>query len=80
MKISWVKKDDDNNSFKFVERIGMNVEKLNNPDLIDEKIKDLLKQHYDTFVITSDIAGFSEDLIKKYQNNNNINIIIAKRK
>ena len=80
MKISWIKKEGDNNNFNFAEKIGMNIVNLKNPEVIDDEIKKLINQAYDTFIISNEIAGFSEDIIKKYNNNGNINIIISRRK
>lgn len=80
MKISWIKKDGDNNNFKFLEKIGMNVINIENPEVIDSELKKLINQNYDTFVLSNEIASFSEDIIKKYNNDENINIIIAIRK
>ncbi len=37
-------------------------------------------KHRDTIVITSEVAGFSEDIIKKYHKNEDIRIIIAPNK
>lgn len=34
----------------------------------------------DTIIVTNEVAGFSEDIIKKYNKNKSINIIIAPNK
>ena len=54
MKISWIKSQEDNKNFKFIERLGIEV------------------------IITQELAGFSEDIIKKYSKNKDIKIIINK--
>ena len=41
-----------------------------------EEGKKLVKQ-YDTIVISNEVAGFSEDIIKKYKNNKNVKIVIS---
>ena len=80
MKISWIKQENDNRNFNMVERLGMDVYKLENPEEIDEKIETLIKKDYKTIVLSSDIAGFSSDIVTKYQNNSSIKIIISSRK
>lgn len=80
IKISWIKKDDDNKNFYMAEKLGMHVLRLNNPEEIDRTIKDLISQEYKMIVVSNEMAGFSEDIIKKYTNNNNIKIIIGSRK
>ena len=77
MKISWVKYEKDNESFKVPEKLGFDVLKLENLENTDEKIKELIDNKYRTIIITDEVAGFSEDIIKKYQYSTNINIIIA---
>ena len=80
MKISWIKQEKDNKNFAIAERLGMDVYRLSNPEEVDEKMKELLNNHYNTIVLSNEIAGFSEDIIKKYQNKKDINIIISPRK
>ena len=80
MKISWIKDDKDNRNFAIAERLGMEVHRLSNPEDVDKTMEDLVKQNYRTIVLSNEIAGFSEDIIKKYKNNENINIIISPRK
>ena len=46
----------------------------------DNKIKELINKNYDFIIVTSEIAGFSEDIIKKYDKDRNVNIIIARDK
>ena len=41
------------------------------------KMKELIKNNYDTIVISNEVAGFSEDIIKKYQKSKNIKIVIS---
>ena len=80
MKISWIKYDKDEISFKVPEKLGFDVFKLEEPDKTDEKIKELISKRYDTIILTNEIAGFSQDIIKKYSKDRNINIIIARDK
>lgn len=78
MRISWIKYEKDNINFKIPEALGMNVCKLNDLENIDNTIKNLIKDNYNTIIISNEVAGFSEDIIKKYRNNKNINIVIGK--
>lgn len=80
MKISWIKQEKDNQNFAIAERLGMPVHRLNNPEEIDRTMKELVSQNYDTIVLSNEIAGFSEDIIKKYQNSRGVNIIISPRR
>ena len=80
MKMIWIKRKNDNRNFKIQEKIGLKVINLENPEAIDEKIKEVIKNNYKTIFLSNEIASFSEDIIKKYNNNDSINIIIAKRK
>ena len=80
MKICWIKQEKDNSSFTLFEKIGMNVVRINEPDQIDVKINDLIESKYNTIVLSSELAGFSEDIVKKYNKNDDIHIIIGKRK
>lgn len=80
MKISWIKLDDDDKNFRVAERLGMEVCRLQNPEEVDNTIKKLIDKEYNTIILSNDMAGFSEDIIKKYDKNKNINIIISPRK
>lgn len=80
MKISWIKQEKDNKNFAIAEKLGMDVHRLNNPDDVDKIMENLVKQDCKMIVLSNEIAGFSEDIIKKYQTNKEINIIITPRK
>ena len=80
MKISWVKYEKDDESFKMPERLRFDVFKLGEPEKTDDKIKELINKRYDTIIVTNEIASFSEDIVKKYSKDRNINIIIARDK
>ena len=77
MAISWVKSSKDNKSFKVFKNLGMDVYEIDNLEKIDEKIRELVEQKYNTIVLSNEVACFSEDIIKKYNKKENINIIIA---
>ena len=77
MKISWVKYKYDVDSFKMPEALGFDVYKIEDPETTDEKISELVKKDYRMVVVSDEIASFSEDIIKKYNRDKNISIIIA---
>ena len=77
MKVSWIKYEKDNNSFKIPEALGFEVYRLKDPEQTDEKIKELMKQDYRMIVVSNEIAGFSEDIIKKYDKDKDVRIIIS---
>lgn len=79
MKISWIKyKEDD--SFKIFRNLGMDVYDIDDFDMVDNKLKELIDNNYKTIILSNEVASFSEDIIKKYQKSNDINIIIAPNK
>lgn len=79
MKISWIKSQDDKQNFNFIEKLGMDVIKINNQEKIDKKIQELIEDEKKTIIITQELAGFSEDIIKKYSKCKDIKIIINKK-
>lgn len=80
MKISFVKIENDKNSFKFAETLGLDVRRINDFEKTDEILKELVNNKYDTIVISNEVAGFSESILKKYNTNKNLTIIIAPSK
>ena len=80
MKISWLKLKQDENSFKIFKNIGLDVYDVDEPEDTDKRIQDLVNKQYKTIIISNELAGFSEDIIKKYKKSQNINIIIATSK
>ena len=80
MKVSWIKNENDNMNFKVAEKLGMDVYRISNPEEIDNKMEELVNNHYDMIVLSNEMAGFSQDIIKKYKENPNINIVISPRK
>lgn len=80
MKISWIKYANDAKSFLLPEKLGFDVFKLQDLEQTDKKIEELVKKQYDTIIVSNDVASFSENIIKKYSKNEEINIIISARK
>lgn len=77
MKISWVKYEKDKSSFRLPEALGFDVFSLSDLEKTDETVRNLVKNDYDTIVLSNEVAGFSEDIIKKYKNNKNVKIVIS---
>lgn len=77
MSISWIKFSNDKKSFKIFKSLGMDVYEIDDLEKIDEKIKELIGQKYNTIVLSNEVASFSEDIIKKYSKIEDINIIIT---
>ena len=80
MKISYIKSIHDNSSLNFFKNIGMKGVELKDLENVDKVLNSLIDQNYTTFFITNEVAGYSQDLFKKYYNSKDINIIIAKTK
>ena len=77
MKMSWIKYEKDARSFRLPEALGFDVFKLQDLEQTDNTIKKLIGQNYDTIVLSNEVAGFSEDIIKKYQKDKEIKIVIS---
>lgn len=80
MKMSFIKYDKDKKNFKIPELLGWDVFYLHDLEETDNKIKELIQKDYDTIVVSDQVASFSQDMIKKYKNNNDIKIIISLNK
>lgn len=78
IKISWIRAETDNKNFIIPQKLGFNVVEIDRQEVIDKQIEKLINKNYDTIVITNELAGFSEDIIKKYSKDKNIKIIINK--
>lgn len=76
--ISYLKSCEDNKSFKYFKRLGFPVYEIKDREKVDEKIKELKESNYSTIIISNELAGFSQDIIKKYSKQKDINIIIAR--
>lgn len=80
MKISWIKAKQDLNSFRIPKNMGLDVLEIEDLDKTDDTIEQLVENKCNTIILSNEVAGFSEDIIKKYAKNEEINIIIAPRK
>lgn len=77
VRISCIKYSKDNNSFSFFKAIGANIIELEDLENTDKELEKLIENNYKTIFISNDVASFSEDIIKKYNKNNDIRIIIT---
>lgn len=80
MRISCIKSEEDDKSFRIFKNLGMDVFELKDLDDTDKKIQELIGNDCNTIILSNEVAGFSEDIIKKYSKYDNINIIIAPSK
>ena len=80
MKIAWLKTKNDNKSFKIFENLGFNVYNLEDPEDTDKKISELIDNDCKTIILSNEISSFSNDIITKYKNKDDISIIIASGK
>ena len=78
--ISLIKSSNDTESFSFAKFLGMNVIELSTNEQVDDAIQMLVNGNCTNIVLSSEVAGFSEDIIKKYKNNSKVNIYIAPSK
>ncbi len=75
MKISFIKYEKEL-GYNLPQILGMNVEKIKEPEEVDEKIEELKQQKYTTIVISNELASFSESIISKYKYDSSLNIVI----
>ena len=80
MKLSYIKYKQDKDTFKVPKNLGLDVFEIEEPEEIDNQIKALKENKYDAIVIPNYLASFSEDIIKKYKNDESINIFIVPKK
>lgn len=67
----------DKESFGFWKKIGMNVLEIKEPEKIDEIIDNLDDRIPKTIILKDELASFSNSIISKYKNTQNLNIIIV---
>lgn len=77
MRVTLLKYSNDKKSFKIFETFGADVQKIDDLDKTDDKIKELINKNYTTIIMTNEVASFSENIITKYNKTKDIKIIIA---
>lgn len=80
MKVSCIKFEKDEDSFRFFKGMGVKVIELKELDEVDNTIQHLIDKKYDTFILSNEVAGFSEDIIKRYWKDKQIRIVISPSK
>ena len=80
IKISCLKYTKDDKNFKVLKAFGVDVFELDNLEQTDNEIKKLIDKNYNTIILSNEVAGFSEDIMTKYNKLKNVNIIIARDK
>ena len=78
MKVSWIKLQSDKKSFKLPENLGFDDFSINNYDNVDNKIDELIANKYNTIILSSEVAGFSQKINNEYTKMKNVDIIISK--
>lgn len=77
MKVSWIRGKDDNESFKLLKNLGFDVYNIEEPEKTDQKIEELIQNDCKIIILSNEIASFSGDIITKYQNQDEISIVIS---
>ena len=80
MRVSFIKFKQDKDSFKTWKGLGFEVIELEDLEQTEYEIQNLIQHQYDTIVVTTQVAGFSEDIFKKYNKKDDIRIIITPNK
>ena len=75
--MSWIKYEKDKESFRLPQALGLEVITLKDLEQTDETMRKLIQKHYDTIILSNEVAGFSEDIIKKYQKDKDVKIVIS---
>ena len=77
LKLLCIRSKNDNFSFHMLQAMGAKIFELEDLEKTDETISKLINEDYKLIFLSNEIAGFSEDILKKYANSTNVNIIIA---
>ena len=80
MRISWIKYKEDKKNFGVFKGLGFPVYELEDLEQTDQVIKKLIDNNCKTIILTNEVASFSQDIIKKYGKEDEINIIITSGK
>jgi len=77
IKVSWIKTSSDENSFRIFKNMGFSVFELDTKEDVDLKIQELVLAKCNLIFVSDEIAGLSQDLVKTYAKNQDVNIIIT---
>ncbi len=59
------------------ERFGVKVIEIEDNEKIDTELENILKNGKSTIFISNEMASFSDNIIKKYEKDKNVKIIIS---
>ena len=76
MKVTWIQYAKDANRFRIPKLLGFHVQKLHDVEKMDAILQECIENGYETIILTDEMASFSEDIIKKYQEEKQIHIVI----
>jgi len=65
MKITWLKRKDDRDSFRMAENLGFDVCKIEDLENTDNTLKELVNQKYTTIIMTNEVARIFGKYYKK---------------
>lgn len=77
MKVSWIKYKQDKKNFVVFKGLGFPVYELEDLEQTDQVIRELIEHNCKTIILTNEVASFSQDIIKKYDKQDEISIIIT---
>ena len=80
MKATFIQYKKDNKQYRLPLMLGIEINKIEEPEQIDLKIEELKNQEYTTIIIPNELASFSEKITNQYKYDTNINIIITPTK
>ena len=80
MKATFIQYKNDNKQYRLPQMLGIEINKIEEPEQIDLKIEELKNQEYTTIIIPNELASFSEKITNQYKYDPIIIIIITSTK
>ncbi len=80
MNFLFIRTKKDTTSFHVLQAMGAKIFEIDDLEKIDEVISKSVENNYKTFFLSSEVAGASQDITKKYKRNPDIRIFIAPSK
>lgn len=80
MKTVFIQYKNDSKQYRLPHILGIEINKIEEPEKIDSKIDELKSKEYTTIIIPNELASFSEKITNQYKYDPNINIIITPTK
>ena len=66
MKATFIQYKNDNKQYRLPQMLGIEINKIEEPEQIDLKIEELKNQEYTTIIIPNELASFSEKITNQY--------------